>query len=83
MDATDRTHNAINARIDRCITEPGIDARGQPLHRRRVTAGPGLYFPGLPGLHTSAAGERAAACPLTGGVKQSLRGSPASAPTQT
>ena len=28
-----------------------LDAKGRPIHRRGVTAVPGLYFLGLPRLH--------------------------------
>jgi putative flavoprotein involved in K+ transport len=31
---------------------PVLDERGEPIHRRGVTSCPGLYFLGLPWLHT-------------------------------
>ena len=31
---------------------PVLDARGEPIHRRGVTSWPGVYFLGLPWLHT-------------------------------
>jgi len=34
------------------IELPVLDERGEPVHRRGVTACPGLYFLGLPWLHT-------------------------------
>lgn len=34
------------------IDAPVLDARGMPVHRRGVTAAPGLYFLGLSWLHT-------------------------------
>jgi putative flavoprotein involved in K+ transport len=36
---------------------PVFDGRGQPLHRRGVTTQPGLYFVGLPWLHTWGSGR--------------------------
>jgi putative flavoprotein involved in K+ transport len=35
---------------------PVFDQTGFPLHRRGVTAAPGLYFLGLPWLHTRKSG---------------------------
>jgi len=34
------------------IRLPVLDERGEPIHRRGVTSCPGLYFLGLPWLHT-------------------------------
>jgi putative flavoprotein involved in K+ transport len=35
---------------------PVVDADGYPLQKRGVTGFPGLYFVGLPWLHTSGSG---------------------------
>ncbi|MEO1902106.1 MAG: MSMEG_0569 family flavin-dependent oxidoreductase [Alcanivorax sp.] len=39
------------------IDAPAFDATGYPKHRRGVTASPGLYFLGLPWLHTWGSGR--------------------------
>jgi len=39
------------------LDAPVFDGRGQPQHRRGVTAVPGLYFVGLPWLHTWGSGR--------------------------
>ncbi|MBU59687.1 MAG: FAD-dependent oxidoreductase [Alcanivorax sp.] len=39
------------------IDAPAFDASGYPKHRRGVTASPGLYFLGLPWLHTWGSGR--------------------------
>jgi putative flavoprotein involved in K+ transport len=39
------------------IEAPVFDQRGHPVHRRGVTAQPGLYFLGLPWLHTWGSGR--------------------------
>jgi putative flavoprotein involved in K+ transport len=41
----------------RWIELPVLDARGLPRHRRGITAVPGLYFLGLPWLHTWGSGR--------------------------
>ena len=39
------------------IAAPVLDARGRPVHRRGVTDTPGLYFLGLPWLHSWGSGR--------------------------
>jgi putative flavoprotein involved in K+ transport len=39
------------------IDAPVFDARGLPVHKRGVTAAEGLYFVGLPWLHTWGSGR--------------------------
>jgi putative flavoprotein involved in K+ transport len=41
----------------RWIRLPAFDGRGYPVHRRGVTTRPGLYFIGLPWLHTWGSGR--------------------------
>lgn len=41
------------------IAAPVLDGRGRPVHRRGVTAVPGLYFLGLPWLHSWGSGRLA------------------------
>lgn len=41
----------------RWLDAPVFNGRGQPLHRRGVTPVPGLYFLGLPWLHTWGSGR--------------------------
>jgi putative flavoprotein involved in K+ transport len=44
-------------RDDRWIEAPVFDGRGYPTHDRGVTSAPGLYFLGLPWLHTWGSGR--------------------------
>ena len=39
------------------VALPVLDERGRPMHRRGVTATPGLYFLGLPWLHSWGSGR--------------------------
>ena len=39
------------------VALPVLDERGRPVHRRGVTATPGLYFLGLPWLHSWGSGR--------------------------
>ena len=59
------------------IKLPVFDAEGYPIHRRGITRSPGLYFIGLPFLHTGISGVIAGVGPdaqfITADIKQKDR----------